>query len=121
MSAIVGMQRWALAISLAATLHANTLTAANKPLVSRRQHPTAVPSFTNIRKPPPQPGWFRSSATVAFVFRRHPERSEGLLYLLFIFAVALVLLAFLAVIPKGNRLTSSLHAALLKNRVTQRP
>jgi hypothetical protein len=35
--------------------------------------------------------------------------------------VARVLLAFLAVILEGNRLTSSLHANLLKNRITQGP
>jgi hypothetical protein len=38
-------------------------------------------------------------------FRRHPERSEGPLYLLFVFAVAVVVaVASLAVIPEGDLL-----------------
>jgi hypothetical protein len=43
-----------------------------------------------------------SAVAFAFVFRRHPERSEGPPHLLFVFAVAVVLaLAFLASSPKG--------------------
>jgi hypothetical protein len=42
-----------------------------------------------------------SSVALAVVFRRHPERSEGPLYLLFIFAVVH---AFLVVIPEGDLL-----------------
>jgi hypothetical protein len=89
--------------------------------ISHRQHPTSVPYFTNIRKPPPQPGWFRSSATVAIVFRRHPERTEGPLYLLFVFAVALVLLAFLAVIPEGESTHVQPSRGPPKNHPHKRP
>ena len=51
------------------------------------------------------------------VRKGHEQPTIGVL----LCAVARVLLAFLAVIPEGNRLTSSLHANLLKNRITQRP
>jgi hypothetical protein len=76
MSASVGMQRGLSLSLLQQRLTPKLLPPRISLWISRRQHPTPVPSFTNIRKPRPRSGWFRSNATVAFIFRRYPERSE---------------------------------------------
>ena len=85
MSAIVGMQRGLSPSLLQQRLTPTLLPPRISLWISRRHHPTPFPSFPNIRKPPLQSGWLRSRATVAFVFRRFPERREGPLYLLFVF------------------------------------